>query len=69
VTREELELYNDWLARPRLLLEAKQWTEAMRDVPRLTDLQPAILCAALRLLETAREPFTTIDWQPETTAA
>jgi D-proline reductase (dithiol) PrdB len=24
------------------LLEAKQWTEAMRDVPRLTDLQPAV---------------------------
>jgi D-proline reductase (dithiol) PrdB len=42
VTPEERELYNDWLARRRPLLEAKQWTEAMRDVPRLTDLQPAV---------------------------
>jgi len=42
VTLEELELYDDWLARRRPLLEAKQWTEAMRDVPRLTDLQPAL---------------------------
>jgi len=42
VTPEELELYNDWQARRRPLLEAKQWTDAMRDVPRLTDLQPAL---------------------------
>jgi D-proline reductase (dithiol) PrdB len=42
VTREELDLYDAWLARRRPLLEAKQWTEAMRDAPRLTDLQPAL---------------------------
>jgi len=42
LTPEELALYDDWLARRRPLLEAKQWTEAMRDVPRLTDLQPAL---------------------------
>jgi D-proline reductase (dithiol) PrdB len=42
VTREELELYDDWLARRRPSLQAKQWTEAMRDVPRLRDLQPAL---------------------------
>lgn len=42
VTPQERELYDDWLARRRPLLEAKQWTEAMRDVPRLTDLQPAL---------------------------
>jgi D-proline reductase (dithiol) PrdB len=33
-------LYADWLERRRPLLEAKEWTEAMRDVPRLLDLQP-----------------------------
>ena len=33
--------------------------------PGATDLQRAILRAALRLLETAHEPFTTQDWEPE----
>jgi D-proline reductase (dithiol) PrdB len=42
VTPQERELYQDWLARRRPLLEAKQWTEAMRDAPRLTDLQPEL---------------------------
>ena len=42
MTPEELALYNDWLARRRQLLEAKQWTEALGDVPRLTDLPPAM---------------------------
>jgi D-proline reductase (dithiol) PrdB len=42
VTPQERALYDDWLARRRPLLEAKQWTEAMRDVPRLTDLEPAL---------------------------
>jgi len=37
--------------------------------PGASDLQRAILRAALRLLETAREPFTTVDWQPKTVAA
>jgi hypothetical protein len=30
-----------------------------------TDMQRAIVRAALRLLETAYEPFTTQDWEPE----
>jgi D-proline reductase (dithiol) PrdB len=34
--------------------------------PAASDLQRAIVRAALHLLETAREPFTTVDWQPET---
>jgi hypothetical protein len=33
--------------------------------PGATDLQRTILRAALRLLETANEPFTTQDWEPE----
>ena len=33
--------------------------------PGAVELQRAIVRAALRLLETAREPFTTEDWQPE----
>jgi D-proline reductase (dithiol) PrdB len=37
--------------------------------PGASDLQRAIVLAALRLLETAREPFSTVDWQPETAAA
>jgi D-proline reductase (dithiol) PrdB len=42
MTPEERQLYTEWLERRRPLLEAKQWTEAMRDVPRSTDLQPAV---------------------------
>jgi D-proline reductase (dithiol) PrdB len=42
VTPEERQLYQEWFARRRPLLEAKQWTEALRDVPRLLDLQPAV---------------------------
>ncbi len=42
LTPEEQGTYDDWFQRRRALLEAKEWTEAMRDVPRLTDLQPAI---------------------------
>ena len=38
----EQQVYQDWLTRSRPLLEAKQWSEAMRDVPRLVDLEPAI---------------------------
>jgi len=37
--------------------------------PGAADLQRAIVRAALSLLETAREPFTTVDWLPETAAA
>ena len=33
--------------------------------PGAADLQRAILRAALDLLETAGEPFTTIDWTPD----
>jgi hypothetical protein len=32
--------------------------------PGATELQRAILRAALHLLETAQEPFTTVDWTP-----
>jgi hypothetical protein len=32
--------------------------------PGAAQLQRAILRAALRLLETARDPFTTVDWTP-----
>lgn len=32
--------------------------------PGAADLQREILRAALGLLETATEPFTTVDWQP-----
>jgi D-proline reductase (dithiol) PrdB len=42
VTPRERQLYQDWFDRRRPLLEAKQWTEAMRDVPRLLDLEPAV---------------------------
>jgi D-proline reductase (dithiol) PrdB len=41
MTPEERKLYSDWFELRRPLLEAGQWTEAMRDVPRLTDLEPA----------------------------
>jgi D-proline reductase (dithiol) PrdB len=41
VTPEEEQRYREWLDRRRPLLEAKQWTEALRDVPRL-DLEPAV---------------------------
>ncbi|MDQ6673718.1 MAG: glycine/betaine/sarcosine/D-proline family reductase selenoprotein B [Chloroflexota bacterium] len=42
MTSQEHKLYQDWLALRRPLLEAKQWTEAMRDVPRLVGLEPAV---------------------------
>jgi D-proline reductase (dithiol) PrdB len=41
MTHAEQQTYDEWFQRRRALLEAKQWTEALRDVPRLTDLQPA----------------------------
>jgi len=41
LTHDEEATYDEWFQRRRPLLEAKQWTEALRDVPRLTDLQPA----------------------------
>jgi D-proline reductase (dithiol) PrdB len=41
LTPDEQATYDEWFQRRRALLEAKQWTEALRDVPRLTDLQPA----------------------------
>lgn len=41
VTVEEQRIYDEWLRRARPLLEARQWGEAMRDVPRLT-LEPAV---------------------------
>lgn len=42
MTPEEQRLYDEWFERRRPLLEAKQWTEALRDVPRLLDLEPAV---------------------------
>src|SRR5713226_4699753 len=42
MTPQEQQIYQDWLTRRRPLLEAKQWSEAMRDVPHLVDLEPAI---------------------------
>src|SRR5712691_3077577 len=42
MTPHEQQVYHDWLTRRRPLLQAKQWTEAMRDVPRLLDLEPAV---------------------------
>src|SRR2546425_10860004 len=45
LTPEEQQTYDEWFQRRRALLEAQQWTEALRDVPRLTDLQPAGPCA------------------------
>jgi D-proline reductase (dithiol) PrdB len=42
MTHQEQQLYQDWLTLRRPLLEAKQWGEAMRDVPRLLDLEPAV---------------------------
>jgi hypothetical protein len=42
MTSQEHQLYQDWLTLRRPLLEAKQWTEAMRDVPRLVGLEPAV---------------------------
>jgi hypothetical protein len=65
MTPEERQMYEDWLSRRRPLLEAKQWTDALRDVPRLLDLEPS----APRLLETATEPFSTQDWEPQPTLA
>ncbi len=41
MTPQEQQIYQDWLTRRRPLLEAKQWSEAMRDVPHLVDLEPA----------------------------
>jgi len=42
MTDEEQRSYDDWLERRRPLLEAKQWADAMQDVPRLTRLEPSI---------------------------
>jgi D-proline reductase (dithiol) PrdB len=50
MTPQEQQLYQDWLTRRRPLLEAKQWTEAMRDVPRLEGLEPAVPRPLLRPL-------------------
>jgi D-proline reductase (dithiol) PrdB len=41
LTHDEEATYDEWFQRRRPLLDAKQWAEALRDVPRLTDLQPA----------------------------
>jgi D-proline reductase (dithiol) PrdB len=40
MTVDEQRTYDEWLRRARPLLEAAQWGEAMRDVPRLA-LEPA----------------------------
>ncbi len=42
MTAPEQQIYRDWLTLRRPLLEAKQWTEALRDVPRLLGLEPAV---------------------------
>ena len=42
MTPQEHQLYQDWLTLRRPLLEAKQWTDAMRDVPRFVGLEPAV---------------------------
>jgi D-proline reductase (dithiol) PrdB len=42
LTATEQRTYHEWFQRSRPLLEAKQWTEALRDVPRLMDLEPAV---------------------------
>lgn len=42
MTDEEQQSYDDWLQQRRPLLDAKQWADAMRDVPRLTNLEPAV---------------------------
>jgi D-proline reductase (dithiol) PrdB len=42
MTPEERQTYDAWLQRRRPLLEAQQWSEALRDVPRLTELEPAL---------------------------
>ena len=42
MTADERRTYDEWFQRSRALLEAKQWTEALRGVPRLIDLQPAV---------------------------
>lgn len=39
---EEQVAYDAWLERVRPLLEAKQWGEAMKDVPRLPELEAAV---------------------------
>jgi D-proline reductase (dithiol) PrdB len=41
MTHDEEQTYQEWFGRNRALLEAKQWGEALRDVPRLMDLAPA----------------------------
>jgi hypothetical protein len=38
---EERGTYDKWLQRGQSLFEAKQWGEALRDVPRLMDVHPA----------------------------
>jgi len=42
LTPEERQTYEEWLQRKRPLLEAKKWGDALADVPRLTDLKPAM---------------------------
>jgi hypothetical protein len=42
MTPQERQIYQDWLTLRRPLLDAKQWSEALRDVPRLLDLEPAV---------------------------
>ncbi len=53
MTDEEQRVYDGWLLRRRALLDAKQWGEAMQDVPRLTGLEPGIPRPLSRLLAEA----------------
>jgi D-proline reductase (dithiol) PrdB len=41
MTPDEHKAYDHWLDRARPLLEAKQWSEGLRDAPRLLDLHAA----------------------------
>ncbi len=41
MTPDEQSSYDAWLTRARPLLHAHRWTEALKDVPRLEDLEPA----------------------------
>ena len=54
MTDEEQRVYDGWLLRRRALLDAKQWGEAMQDVPRLTGLEPGIPRPLSRLLDVDR---------------
>jgi D-proline reductase (dithiol) PrdB len=42
MTPQEEQIYQEWFTRRKPLLEAKQWSEAMRDVPSLLGLEPAV---------------------------